>query len=128
MGNLTVSQPTNIRTPDGNSLAVCIDGVTGIMKLKDAVGNVQPLSDFIGTPSPFEYGTGTEAIQPVLGGNDASGYASTIGGGRCNTASNCFATIGGGRNNNASNCYATISNMIADVISKLCAFLFYNPA
>lgn len=46
MGNLTVSQPTNIRTPDGNSLAVFIDGITGVLKLKDALGNVQPLSDF----------------------------------------------------------------------------------
>lgn len=50
MGNLTVSQPTNIRTPDGNSLAVFIDGVTGIIKLKDAIGNVQLLSDFIVNP------------------------------------------------------------------------------
>jgi hypothetical protein len=50
MGNLTVSQPTNIRTPDGNSLAVFIDGVSGVMKLKDAVGNVQLLSDFIVNP------------------------------------------------------------------------------
>ena len=50
MGNLTVSQPTNIRTPEGNSLAVFIDGVTGIIKLKDAIGNVQLLSDFIVNP------------------------------------------------------------------------------
>jgi hypothetical protein len=50
MGNLTVSQPTNIRTPDGNSLAVFIDGITGVLKLKDAVGNVQLLSDFIVNP------------------------------------------------------------------------------
>jgi hypothetical protein len=50
MGNLTVSQPTNIRTPDGNSLAVFIDGVSGIIKLKDAIGNVQLLSDFIVNP------------------------------------------------------------------------------
>jgi len=50
MGNLTVSQPTNIRTPDGNSLAVFIDGISGIIKLKDAIGNVQLLSDFIVNP------------------------------------------------------------------------------
>ena len=45
MGNLTVSQPTNIRTPDGNSLAVFIDGVTGVLSLKDAIGNVQTLEN-----------------------------------------------------------------------------------
>ena len=54
MGNLTVSQPTNIRTPDGNSLAVFIDGVSGILKLKDALGNVQPIEDYI----TIMYGTG----------------------------------------------------------------------
>ena len=102
MGNLTVSQATNIRTPDGNSLAVFIDGVTGIMKLKDALGNVQPLSDFIGTPSPFEYGTGSESIQPILGNNVASGLKSSIGGGYNNTASDNFTTIGGGIFNTAS--------------------------
>ena len=43
MGNLTTSQANNIWSPSGNSLAVFIDGVTGVLKLKDANGNVQSL-------------------------------------------------------------------------------------
>ena len=108
MGNLTVSQATNIRTPDGNSLAVFIDGVTGIMKLKDALGNVQPLSDFVGTPSPFESGTATGAIKPILGSNTASACFSSIGGGNLNTASAYKTTIGGGYSNTASGCFSVI--------------------
>ena len=62
MGNLTTSQANNIWSPSGNSLAVFIDGVTGVLTLKDANGNTQPLNNFIGATSPFEYGTGTESI------------------------------------------------------------------
>jgi hypothetical protein len=47
MGNVTNSQPNNITSPNGNSLAVFVEGVTGIMKVKDVNGNIQPLSDFI---------------------------------------------------------------------------------
>lgn len=65
MGNLTVSQPTNIRTPDGNSLAVFIDGVTGVMKLKDALGNVQSLSDFIVSPIGSFFSTQTQSATTI---------------------------------------------------------------
>jgi len=47
MGNVTKSQPQNIMSPDGNSLAVFVDGVTGVINLKDIQGNIQPLSDYI---------------------------------------------------------------------------------
>lgn len=45
MGNLTTSQANNIWSPSGNSLAVFIDGVTGVLSLKDSNGNVQPLEN-----------------------------------------------------------------------------------
>jgi hypothetical protein len=54
MGNLTVSQANNIWSPNGNSLAVFVDGVSGILKLKDALGNVQPFEDYV----TVMYGTG----------------------------------------------------------------------
>jgi hypothetical protein len=65
MGNLTVSQATNIRTPDGNSLAVFIDGVTGVMKLKDALGNVQPLSDFTVSSIASFFSTQTQSATTI---------------------------------------------------------------
>jgi hypothetical protein len=49
MGNVTKSSQNNITSPNGNSLAIFVDGVTGIIKLKDVLGNIQPLSDFINT-------------------------------------------------------------------------------
>jgi hypothetical protein len=47
MGNVTRSQQNNITSPNGNSLAVFVEGLTGVMKVKDVMGNIQPLSDFI---------------------------------------------------------------------------------
>jgi hypothetical protein len=47
---VTKSQQNNITSPNGNSLAVFVDGITGVMKVKDIMGNIQPLSDYISTP------------------------------------------------------------------------------
>ena len=108
MANLTKSQPNNITSPDGNSLAIFVDGVSGALTLKDVNGNVQPMSGYIGG-SPFKYGSGTDAIQPVLGNNCASGNYSFIGGGFCNIASNNYSTVSGGNFITASGSYSTIS-------------------
>jgi hypothetical protein len=51
---VTKSQLNNITSPNGNSLAVFVDGVTGVMKVKDIMGNIQPLSDFL---PPFKFGS-----------------------------------------------------------------------
>ena len=110
MGNVTTSEQNNITSPNGNSLAVFVEGTTGEMKVKDINGNIQPLSDFIilGASSPFEYNANATGIQPILGTNDASGTNATIGGGQSNTASGCYSIIGGGRNNTASGSYSGI--------------------
>lgn len=50
MGNVTRSQQNNITSPNGNSLAVFVEGTTGIIKVKDVLGNIQQLSDYISTP------------------------------------------------------------------------------
>jgi hypothetical protein len=47
MGNVTLSGQDNITSPNGNSLALFVDGATGVMKVKDIMGNIQPLSDFM---------------------------------------------------------------------------------
>jgi hypothetical protein len=47
---VTKSQQNNITSPNGNSLAVFVDGITGEMKVKDVLGNIQLLSDYISTP------------------------------------------------------------------------------
>lgn len=106
MGNVTKSQQNNITSPNGNSLAVFVEGTTGVMKVKDVLGNIQPLSDFIAGSglSPFEYNANATGIQPILGTNNASGCYSSIGGGNNNIAQQLCsgygtASIGGGSNN-----------------------------
>ena len=100
MGKVTTSGQNNITSPNGNSLAVFVDGITEVMKVKDVMGNIQPLSDFTGCISPFEYNANGNGIEPILGANNASGSYSTIGGGQNNTVSSALSTIIGGQNNN----------------------------
>lgn len=47
MGNVTKSAKSTITSPNGNSLAVFVDGQDGILKLKDVRGNIQLLEDFL---------------------------------------------------------------------------------
>lgn len=47
MGTLTKSQPYNITSPEGNSLAVFVNGESGQLMLKDVQGNVEPISNYI---------------------------------------------------------------------------------
>ena len=54
MGNVTRSQQNNITSPNGNSLAVFVEGTTGVMKVKDVMGNIQPLSDFGAVAQSFD--------------------------------------------------------------------------
>jgi hypothetical protein len=99
MGNVTKSQQNNITSPNGNSLALFVEGATGVMKVKDVMGNIQPLSDFVGCQSPFQYDTNNTGIKPILGGNEASGQYSTVGGGKGNFASGNNSFVGGGYSN-----------------------------
>jgi hypothetical protein len=71
MGNVTKSGIGNITSPNGNSLAVFVDGEDGVLKLKDVRGNIQAISDYIGVipivPSTLNYGlyAQTENSVPV---------------------------------------------------------------
>ncbi len=47
MGKLTTSKANNITSPNGNSLAVFIEGETNVMKLKDVRGNVEDLDNYV---------------------------------------------------------------------------------
>ena len=60
MGNLTTSKPYTINSPNGNSLAVFVDGDDDIMKVKDVRGNVQEISDFTGSQSSYLYAYSNE--------------------------------------------------------------------
>jgi hypothetical protein len=53
MGKVTTSEQNNITSPNGNSLAVFVDGTTGEIKVKDINGNIQPLSDYISIPTLY---------------------------------------------------------------------------
>ena len=63
MGNVTRSQSQNIKSPDGNSLAVFVDGTDDVMKVKDVRGNVQDISDFTGSESSYLYAYSDELQQ-----------------------------------------------------------------
>jgi hypothetical protein len=57
MGNVTKSGKNNIVSPNGNALAIFVDGVDGILKLKDINGNIQKLTDFLSIPpTTINYG------------------------------------------------------------------------
>ena len=47
MGSVTRSKANNIQSPNGNSLAVFIDGESGVMQVKDVLGNVQDITAYI---------------------------------------------------------------------------------
>jgi hypothetical protein len=50
--SVTSSQAQNISSPNGNSLAVFVDGITGVLTLKDINGKIEPISNYITlTPS-----------------------------------------------------------------------------
>jgi streptogramin lyase len=67
MGQVTKSGQNNITSPAGNSLAVFVDGVSGVLKLKDIRGNIQPFSDYISGSG------GIPSLQAVLNvGNTAT--------------------------------------------------------
>ena len=53
MGNVTKSQPNNITSPNGNSLALFVDSLSGEIKVKDIMGNIQLLSDFFAIENEF---------------------------------------------------------------------------
>ena len=110
--SVTTSQPQNISSPNGNSLAVFVDGTTGVLSLKDVNGKIEPISNYIcsspSTESPLRYNSNGTGIEPILGSNDASGNYATIGGGSCNSASGYCNTVAGGYNNVASYNRSTI--------------------
>lgn len=53
MGSVSKSNINNISSPNGNSLAVFVDGEDDELKLKDIYGNVQNLNDYIPQNSSF---------------------------------------------------------------------------
>jgi len=101
---LNKSNPTSVWSPNGNSLAVFVNALNDQLFLKDAIGNIQPLSDFISNPSgssPYGYDACTGSIKPVLGANCTNGQYSTIGGGQCNLVVGNGSYIGAGVSNSA---------------------------
>jgi hypothetical protein len=138
MGNVTRSQQNNIVSPNGNSLAVFVDGETEIIKVKDVMGNIQLLSDYISTPTLYSAtffdttlqtnGGATTANQVLINSTqNASGF--TLNGNSSvtilNTATYFFscnlqlAFTGG-----ASNYNVTVWYTINDVIAPNSAFTF----
>ena len=72
MGNVTKSGKSTITSPNGNSLAVFVDGQDGILKLKDVRGNIQLLEDFlpqIYTTTNYGLFAQTANSTPVAGTN-----------------------------------------------------------
>ena len=65
MGNVTTSKANTINSPNGNSLAVFVDGDDDVMKIKDVRGNVELISNYLTKFGSF-YDTTT---QTALGNN-----------------------------------------------------------
>jgi len=121
--SLSVSQTQNITSPNGNSLAVYIDGVTGILTLKDIYGKIEPLSNYLasGTYSPYRYDTNGSAIEPILGTNNSSGTNAVIGGGCLNASSGNFSGIVGGESNTVSGNFSFVGVGCTNVVSGCCS-------
>lgn len=76
MSNVTKSGKSNITSPNGNSLAVFVDGADNELKLKDVRGNIQKLSDYITqnpivVPPTINYGLFSQTANstPITGTN-----------------------------------------------------------
>jgi hypothetical protein len=76
MGNVTKSGKSTITSPNGNSLAVFVDGQDNILKLKDVRGNIQNISDYIPqtpivVPPSINYGLFAQTANstPITGTN-----------------------------------------------------------
>jgi len=77
--NVTQSQSPNISSPNGNSLAVFVDGITGALTLKDINGVTQPVQDYIsggggGTSVYAGDSPTTVIVQNIPSGTDILGY------------------------------------------------------
>jgi hypothetical protein len=138
MAKVTVSQQNNIVSPNGNSLALFVDSISGELRVKDIMGNIQPLSDFISTPflysgsffdTTLQTNAGATSSNQVLIGNTQISSGFTLNGDNSitilNTAKyffNCslqLAFTGG-----ASNYNVTVWYSIDNVIEPNSAFTF----
>jgi hypothetical protein len=138
MGKVTTSEQNNITSPNGNSLAVFVEGTTGEIKVKDINGNIQPLSDFIASPvlysgsffdTTLQTNAGATSSNQVLIGSTQISNGFTLNGDNSitilNTAKyffNCslqLAFTGG-----ASNYNVTVWYSIDNVIEPNSAFTF----
>ena len=67
MGSVTKSQKQNIKSPDGNSLALFVDGNDGDLKLKDVRGNVQKITEYLPSiPATLNYGLFSQTKDSTL--------------------------------------------------------------
>jgi hypothetical protein len=66
---------------------------------------------------------GTSSIQPIRGGNTASGYYSNISGGISNNACEYYSGIGGGSDNTASGCYSYVGGGRENEANGVCSFI-----
>jgi len=138
MGKVTTSGQNNIISPNGNSLAIFVDSDSGELRLKDILGNIQSLSDFISTPvlysgsffdTTLQTNAGATSSNQVLIGSTQISNGFTLNGDNSitilNTAKyffNCslqLAFTGG-----ASNYNVTVWYSIDNVIEPNSAFTF----
>ncbi len=76
-----------------------------------------------GGDSIYEYGTGTFSIQPIEGGNTASGDYSVVSGGAFNTAYSVISTISGGYCNIVSGPGSTIGGGSFNTLTECFNFI-----
>jgi hypothetical protein len=87
----------------------------------DGSGLTGIISDPSDTYKVYQIGAESNSIVPVNGGNSASGYYSTIGGGRANLASGICSTVSGGYVNKASGSFSTVGGGVDNLASGSCS-------
>ena len=118
MTQVTKSLGGNIEVLSANGLSTFVDDVDGILKLKDARGVIQPISDYTGNGGGggiITLSTGTCSTIRCGVGNVANGnYGSSLSG-FYNVTCNDFTANTWGRNNVAQGCYSS-SNGASNIV------------
>jgi hypothetical protein len=83
----------------------------------DGSGLTGIISDPSDTYKVYQIVAESDSIIPVNGGNSASGYYSTIGGGRANITSGNCSTVSGGYCNLASGSFSTVGGGVDNIAS-----------
>ena len=106
---------STVQAPNGGSLAIYVDSITGEVMLKDISGNIEPLSNFIKAysettgKSEFYLLEEQNSLKLISGNNSLIGKNSVILSGEYNINRGEFSVINGGESNTTANQHTVIN-------------------